>query len=218
MNDGETKNGTPKPLRLTRRDAIAKVCALLGGTSIAGQAAMLAGCEDREPAPPVGEADAGVGQFTAEQVALLDEIAETILPETTTPGAKSAGVGPFIALMVTDTYSPAEQQVFMDGLAAIDEESRSDYGRSFMELAPEQRTELAVRLDRMQFDAMQAGAEPPHYFRMIKELTVLGLFTSEAGYSEILEYAETPGRYDPCRDLGPGVRMMAGHASQIWNT
>ena len=58
----------------------------------------------------------GVGIFTAADVALLDEIAETILPETSTPGAKAAKTGAFMALMVTEAYTDANQQVFRDGL------------------------------------------------------------------------------------------------------
>ena len=69
-----------------------------------------------------------VGQFSAADVALLDEVAETILPRTKTPGAKDAGTGPFIALMVTDTYKPRDQQMFRDGLRALDAASQKQGG------------------------------------------------------------------------------------------
>ena len=67
----------------------------------------------------------GVGAFTAADVALLDEIADTILPETSTPGAKAASTGAFMALMVTDVYTDANQQVFRDGMTALDAACRA---------------------------------------------------------------------------------------------
>jgi len=97
---------------MTRRDAVQRVVALMGGLALAGGEQLEAFSFD---AAAYDQAMAeGVGAFTAADVALLDEIAETILPETTTPGAKAARTGAFMALMVTDAYSDANQQVFRD--------------------------------------------------------------------------------------------------------
>jgi len=208
---------TTRPALWTRREAILKASALLGGTALVGQAAMLAGCGREETAAPAVGAEPRDGLFSERELELLAGMAETILPETATPGANAAGVGPFIALIVTDCYSPAEQRVFMDGLAAIDDACRETYGEDFVALAPAERLAIAERLDREQYDAMQASAdgEPVHYFRMFKELTVVGFFTSEAAYTNVLEYVETPGRYETCRELGPDVRMHANHGASV---
>ncbi len=208
-----------KPLLWTRREAIFKAGAMLGGTALVGQSLMLAGCEREEPASEEPPADQPAGLFSEADVEKLAEIAETILPETATPGAKAAGVGPFIALMVADTYSPDEQRVFRDGLAAIDEVSQQAHGSDFLDLSAEQRLQIAERLDQEQYDSARGGRDgPPHYFRMLKELTVLGLFTSEVAYRDVLEWVETPTRYDGNRDLTPEVRMFAGHGSSPFNT
>ena len=111
MNDDKRQ-----PALWTRRDVIARVSAMLGGATLVGQAAMLAACSDEEPAAPAGPT---TGLFTAEDIELLDDIAETILPETETPGARAAGVGAFIAVMVNDAYSPDEQDIFMAGLELL---------------------------------------------------------------------------------------------------
>jgi hypothetical protein len=210
---------------MTRREAILRASAVLGGTALIGQAAMLAGCGRQQAAAPEAgtNADDGTarqqGLFSDAELELLAEIAETILPETATPGAKAAGVGPFIAVMVSDCYSPEEQATFRAGLATIDRVCRELHGDRFVGLSPDERLATAERLDREQFDAMQnRGDESAHYFRMLKELTVLGYFTSELAYQSVLEYAETPGRYETCRDFDPDVRMQAGHASSIFNT
>lgn len=208
---------TPSKL-ITRREAILRVSAMLGGVALVGQGAMLAGCAR---SPQSGEApaddDAPGGDealFSDKEIALLDEIAETILPATDTPGAKAAGVGPFMALMVIDCYYPAEQEIFKDGMQAIDRQSTEVYGGDFMSAAPAQRLALLESLDAEQLAWMQSKTEdaPAHYFRMMKELALLGYFTSEIGYNQAMRYAETPGRFDPCVPYEPGEKTWAQHA------
>jgi hypothetical protein len=191
---------------LTRREAIRRVSALLGGAALIGQSAWLSGCAT---APR-----AGGRLFTATDVALLDEIADTILPDTKTPGAKAAGVGAFIALMVEDTYDPGEQRIFLDGLETLEHESQKQNGAGFIATSPAQRRMLLERLDREAIDYMrQPGAnDRPHYFRLIKELTLLGYFTSEVGYTQAMRYVETPGRFDPCITYTAGEKAWAPHA------
>jgi hypothetical protein len=191
---------------LSRREAIRRVSALLGGVTVIGQSAWLSGCTTAARSP--------ANLFTAADVVLLDEIADTILPETKTPGAKAAGVGAFIATMVTDTYDPREQRLFLDGVATLEDESRAQNGGGFMASSPAQRVALLERLDREALEYMRRpGAEGrPHYFRMIKELTLLGYFTSEIGCTQAQRYMETPGRFDPAVTYTAGEKAWAGHA------
>lgn len=202
-----------RPL-ISRRDAILRVGAMLGGVALVGQTAMLAGC-GRESAEDAAEPKSA-GLFTQGDTELLDEVAETILPETNTPGAKAAGVGPFMAMMVTDCYDEGEQKIFVDGLAKVDESCNDMHGVAFMAATPAQRTSLLEQLDKEQFETMRArtdGADSPaHYFRMMKELALLGYFTSEIGYTQAMRYAETPGRFDPCVPYEPGEKAWAPHA------
>src|SRR5919108_2922408 len=108
---------TPTDELITRREAIARVSALLGGTALVAQSALLTGCASADVQP------VALGQlFTASDLALLDELAETILPETSTPGAKAARVGPFVALMVAESYKARDQQIFADGLRELERE------------------------------------------------------------------------------------------------
>jgi hypothetical protein len=191
---------------VTRREAIRRVSALLGGAALIGQSAWLTGC-----------ASLAAGSrplFSDSDVALLDEIAETILPETKTPGAKAAGVGPFMALMVADAYDPREQAVFREGLETLERESRRQNGGGFMASSPAQRLALLERLDLEAIEYMsRPGADArPHYFRMMKELAMLGYFTSEIGYTQAMRYAETPGRWEPSIPYVAGDRAWAPHA------
>jgi hypothetical protein len=194
-----------QPELLTRREAILRVSAMFGGVALVGQAAMLAGARR-------SEAQALDALFTDADVALLDEIAETILPETDTPGAKAAAVGPFMAMMVTDVYYDNDQEVFAAGLRDVDERCRAANGADFMAASSDQRLALLEELDAEQHEYMAGDPEPAHYFRMMKELALLGYFTSEIGYTQAMRYAETPGRFDPCVEYEPGEKIWARHA------
>jgi Gluconate 2-dehydrogenase subunit 3 len=190
---------------VTRREAIRRVSALFGGAVLVGQSAWLTGCATgRRSSDLLSETD----------VVLLDEIADTILPATKTPGAKAAGVGPFIAVMVRDTYDPGEQRTFLDGLETLERESQLQNGGGFMASSPAQRVALLERIDRETIDYLRqpGNADRPHYFRMIKELTLLGYFTSEIGYTQAMRYAETPGRFDPAITYAAGDKAWAPHA------
>jgi hypothetical protein len=221
---------------INRREAIRRVSALLGGVAFVGGNSLLAAVEKVNSA-----VEQIPGKFSAQDVAYLDEIAETILPATKTPGAKAAKTGAFMALMVTDCYSPAEQKVFLDGMRKVDEAMRKANNVSFMAASPQQRLAVLTSFDHEQkrvMDAREAAErnrkglspvaenvpgtplvaaeplspEPAHYFRMMKELALLGFFTSKIGCSEALRYVEAPGRFDPCIPYTPGEPAWAAHA------
>src|SRR6267143_2714584 len=190
---------------INRREAIKRVTALLGGVVFVGSGDLLTAVQHAHARAATSHAP--VGTFSAQDVALLDEVADTILPETKTPGAKAAHTGPFMALMVTDTYADPEQTIFRDGISKLNE-------ASFMAATPPQRLALLEKLDREQkayMDTRARGA-PPHYCRLRKELTLLGYFTSEIGCTQAMRYRETPGRFDPCTPYTPGETAWAGHA------
>lgn len=197
---------------ITRREAILRVSAMFGGVALIGQSAMLAGCA----AQPAGEADKATGAalFRQSDIELFDEIAETILPETSTPGAKAARVGPFVAMMVDEVYYENDQQIFVEGIADLQTRCLQSYGAHFRIVTAAQRLELLEKLDAEQHAYMQSRDDdtPVHYFRMVKELTLLGYFTSEIGYTQAMRYVETPGQYDPCVPYTAGEKSWARHA------
>lgn len=197
---------------ISRREAIFRVSAMLGGVALVGQSAMLAGCTTQPSGDKIVSAPNSL--FKKGDVTLLDEIADTILPETSTPGAKAAGVGPFIEMMVVDTYYEGDQQIVRDGLNSLQALCLQSYGAHFQIVSAAQRLTLVEKLDAEQHHYMQTREDgaPVHYFRMLKELTLLGYFTSEIGYAQAMRYAETPGRYDPCAPYSPGDKSWADHA------
>ncbi len=203
---------TPPTEQLTgmdRREAIRRVSALLGSAALIGGSAIVQACQtERKPgAKPAGT-------FTDADVGFLDEVAETILPATKTPGAKAAMVGSFMTVMVTDCYDEKDQKIFRDGMKALDDVCQAAHKTSFVKATPEQRLALLEGLDKEQKTYQDAKKEddPNHYFRMMKELTLLGYFTSEIGMTQAMRYRETPGRFDPCVPYTKGETIWAGHA------
>ena len=221
---------------ITRREAVMRVSLLLGGVALVGGSALITGCRNTENygAP-----------FTTDEVALLDEVADTILPPTTTPGAKAAKTGAFMAKMVYDSYHPDDQKIFREGMGKLDDITKRVYNVTFMKASPDQRLAILTLLDREQRSISQAREDafrkkslayltdqrkeaapgsdvgaataatattPTHYFRMMKELALLGYFTSEIGCTVAQRYAETPGAYNPCAPYTPGEKSWAPHA------
>ena len=177
---------------MNRRDALSRVALILGGT-IVGANIFLEGCKPADKKQITGV------DFQPEDIAYLDEIADTILPTTaSSPGAKAAAVGTFMTVMVKDCYDEKEQKIFIDGMNKIHEASKKKHDKDFMESSPQQRHDLLVELDKEQKEhsTNKKKEDPAHYFRMIKELTLLGYFTSEIGATKALRYVESPGRYD----------------------
>jgi len=187
---------------MNRREAIERVALLMGGAVI-GAEFFVSGCKSTNQ-----KVD---DLFDQDHVAYMDEIADTILPTTSTPGAKAAKVGSFMAVMVKDCYTPEDQKTFMEGLNKINDASKSKYGKKFLEADPKQRTELLTALDKEQKDysKTQKPDQPNHYFRMMKELTLLGYFTSEIGCTKALRYVPVPGRYDGCIPYKKGDKAWA---------
>jgi hypothetical protein len=176
-----------------RREALQRVGVILGGTVI-GAELFLSGCKNEEK--KTGEA----GAFSSDDVALLDEVAETIIPTTDSPGAKAAQVGTFMTVMVNDCYEEKNQKAFHQGITTLNDASEKKFKTSFMKATAEQKHELLVELDKEQREYQKSKDKdaPPHYFRMMKELTLLGYFTSEVGATKALRYVPVPGRYEGC--------------------
>jgi hypothetical protein len=106
------------------------------------------------PVARIPQKNIGAGglNFTNDDVAFLDEVSETILPATDSPGAKDAKVGEFMTRIVKDCYTPADQKIFTDGIQKLNEASKQKSGKYFMDATPEQRHDLLVDLDKEQKD------------------------------------------------------------------
>jgi len=175
---------------MNRREALERV-AILTGAAVIGGEFFLTGCK-RNPKQVNS-------LFNEDQVAFMNEAGDTILPATKTPGAKAANVGGFMAIFVQDCYSPEDQQVFLKGLTTLDAEANKMFGKKFMDCDPKQRLDLLTTLDKGQKTESKQLPKPGtqyQYYAMLKQLTLLGYFTSEIGCTKALRYVEVPGHFD----------------------
>ena len=201
--------------------------AVVTGGAVIGSEFLLEGCKNPSSTTSVG--------FTDDDIAFLNEVAETILPATQSPGAKAANVGQFMTVAVNDCYEETDQKTFHEGMQKLKDACKKMHGSSFMSVDAEQRHELLIVLDKEakdyqkkkdDFDKIQHEKEleewsngnskftkeqmPSHYFTMMKQLTLWGFFTSEKGINEALKYVPVPGRFDGCIDYKKGDKIMVG--------
>ncbi len=187
---------------MNRRDALSRVALILGGTVI-GAEAFLSGCKTKKYGESLN--------FSPDDIAYLDEVAETILPATDTPGAKDAKVGEFMAVIVRDCYDEKDQKTFLEGMKKLEDASKKKNNKTFMESTAEERHNLLVDLDKEanEYKKNKKGDDPSHYFSLMKQLTLWGYFTSEPGATKALRYVPVPGRYEGCIPYNKGDRAWA---------
>jgi hypothetical protein len=187
---------------MDRRELLKMIAALTGGAVIGGEV-FLTGCHNPDKVSDT---------FSPDDIAFLDEIAETILPQTSTAGAKAAKVGTFITVMVNDCYKKEDQQAFHAGLSKLNEACEKMHGCNFMKATPEQRKALLISLDKERGDYQKnkKPGDPTHYFQYMKQLTILGYFTSEQGRKSTLRYVPVPGKFQGIIDYKKGDKAFAG--------
>lgn len=190
---------------MDRREAI-KRTALLLGVSVVGAELFLTGCGNKQ------EGDSLL--FNSSDLLLLDEIGETILPESDrSPGAKAAKIGLFMTGMVSECYDEEDQKIFTDGLVELNKRCQTSYNKDFVGLAEEERVAVLTIYDQEAGQWQKEGRT--HFYALIKQLTILGYFTSEIGVTQALRYQPVPGSYDGCVPHKEGTPAWFGPLSSI---
>lgn len=191
---------------MERRELL-KFIAAATGVAVVGGEFLLSGCNNENAGTSATFSDA--------DIALLDEVGEVIIPTTSTPGAKAAEIGKFMKTIVTDCGTEKQQQSFMAGIPKLKEACKKLNGKDFMECNADEKKAFVLSLEKEAKDynakndadnkaaadkAKAAGQEyennPPHYYSLIKQLTLWGYFTSEVGATKQLRNVPVPGKYD----------------------
>lgn len=177
---------------MTRREAVKTTGVLLSGILITSTGLTACKGDTRK---------LGAGVLSAEDQALVEEIADTLLPTTAnSPGAKAAGVGPVINLLLTDCREAAEQRRVVDGLKQF----RSTVGDHFASMSQTDRENWLRRID-----AEAKATNDQHYFASLRELSLQAYFSSEIGATKALRYVMTPGKWVGCVPLERGQPAWA---------
>ncbi len=144
--------------------------------------------------------------YSATDEEILGEFSEIILPTTAkSPGAKAAGVGVLIPLIIKDCFPPNLQNLFKNGFEDMLAQCKTKFNKEFLSLNAEEKTQL---MNALKQDAIDNNKEPS-FFLIARDLTILGYFSSEIGCTMAREYLPIPGRYDGNTDYKPDQKAWA---------
>ncbi|HLO43350.1 MAG TPA: gluconate 2-dehydrogenase subunit 3 family protein [Leadbetterella sp.] len=179
---------------MKRRELIKNVALMMGGALSAPTLMAMDNWENALKPQVVGAAFS----LTETQRKIVAEIAELIIPKTDTPGAKDVGVPGFIEMMLNDCYKAPEQQSFVEGLTSMERVK-------FLELNTDERRGVLKLLEQ---ETKKVSGKITPFWRLMKELTLLGYFTSEAGIQSSFEYVQVPGKLENIK-INPGQKSYA---------
>jgi hypothetical protein len=213
------------------RRSLLKIIAVVTGTAVVAGDTLLVGCKSKT------DAGGAALKFSEGDVTLLNDIADTIIPDTPdSPGAKAAKVGQFMETQVADCYTTKQQAAFTKGIATFKEVCLKNNKKAFTELtAPEKIAFLKAmeqeaktynaerdKKDAVAYEAWQKEnakkpyaeqkeleGEPSHYYSMFKQLTLFGYFTSEIGQTKALNFLPVPGKFDGAYPYKKGDKAWA---------
>ena len=182
---------------MNRREALKSVSIILG-TSIIGAEAFLTACVNSNSS----------FSLSADDLILLNEIGETILPKSDTPGAREADVADFMNTIVADFYSSTEQKTFKSGIKQINKMSYDQFNSDFTSLTNENRNTLIMDLEKQAQKHYSANETTEHFYIMIKQLTIWGYLSSEVTAKQAFIFAPLIEKYQGSIDYGKGDKIV----------
>ncbi|MBV7480068.1 MULTISPECIES: gluconate 2-dehydrogenase subunit 3 family protein [unclassified Pseudomonas] len=201
---------------MLRRHFLANTCALLGGITASGLVNALAGSDKQSLTFPLN----------SHQAQLCSVLSDIVIPRTDTPGAVDANVPNFIESVVSDWYTHRERTIFLDGLTELDEYCLNKFGTSFLNSSSAQQLACLQDAETVAQAYTKAHPQPvtpatlmgkgaidqeAPFFTKLKELVVVGYYTSEAASNTEMQYLPVPGRYD-----GEATLQANGGRQYIW--
>jgi len=182
---------------MKRRDAIKRTALLMGyAVSASAIAGVMSGCQADTKTPidlwkPT--------TFSEVQINTIREAAERIVPATDgIVGAKDVLVERFVDSMAS-TYRQKDVSSFKQQLDKLEADAKATHNKSFASLENDQMDEMITAIMN-RAKAEQKSGEPSFFFQL-KEVVLLGYFTSEKVGTEVLNYDPVPTKYEGCIDL-----------------
>ncbi len=182
---------------MERRDAIKYTAFFMGATLSASTiSAIIEGCTvdtSSTWAPSF---------FSTGEIDFIREIGETILPKTSTPGAKDAMVDRFLDTVRPLRFSKEENEKFKAGINGLMEQAKKDLGKDFVKATPDQKLEWVNTLDKNSFDAVKGKPDMPEdekpFYLSLKSQILGGYFSAEIVAKDFFAFDPIPGKYEPC--------------------
>lgn len=159
---------------MNRRELIKNIAFVSGGLFI-GSSFLFSSCKNE---------NAGSQTISTDLLAILNEVAETIIPETDTPGAKTTKVAEFINKIFQDIYTDQEQNDFIAALKMINDKAKEKMGDEFIKLSSPKRAELINSIK----NPKDKG------FLAVYQMVLYSYLTSEKGMQASFRYLPVPGK------------------------
>jgi len=145
-------------------------------------------------------------EFSADDEALLAEIAATIIPQTDTPGAKEVGSHLFVLKMVDDCYEKEDQEQFVEGFKKFQKSTRQRFNKSFAACTNKQKKQMLQAIE----DKESFPPEVSAFYKIMKEKTIQGYMTSKYVVMDIMKYEMIPSvpynGYHPVKNISTDGR------------
>jgi hypothetical protein len=183
-------NSEVNPTNLERRDLLKGLAVVLG-------AAISPACQ-RAAEVPAAQRMAGVARWSLEQRAIAHRCADLIMPATDTPSALAVGVGEFMDYVASVWLQQSELDELLVGLNGLQEEAQRQYAKNFVDLSEMEQVQLLTQMETAS-SVLNASSQEElrsKVFARLKELTVVGYYSSEVGAKQERVYVPMPGRYD----------------------
>jgi len=176
---------------LDRREMIHGLVALFGAGTVAG-------CSNDDAA--VRKVEAAFGNaFSKWERALLNRVADIIIPQTDTPGALAAGVTEKMELVLGSWMVPDAKESWLQGLSEVHSSLNKIENNLFLENKPGKQVASVKALDQKAFASNPSGQQSPFTaFRRLKNEIATAYYLSEVGATQELRYEQIPGEWRSC--------------------
>ncbi len=192
--------------KLNRREILERMAAVTGG---AVSLTVLAACDGGVTVPETTES-LDLRALNSAQLDLVGDIADMIIPDTETLGAKSVNVHFLVDELAANWMTSQDKESFLAALTELDERITAEQGSRFSDLDMAGKARVMDQLGAEMVAAGQGGQvlgditnsddleTRKHIYLELRELIIFGYYTSEVGASEELIYDPIPGEYRGC--------------------
>ena len=189
---------------ISRREAIKKAAMVFGGVLTTPAAlTILQGCSSNVRAQ--------MSTFTDAERATIDIIADIIIPTTDTPGATEAGAVQLMEDILFAVQSEDNRNDFLDKLEGFMQDAEEELGTSFITATPEEQLGYVTKVHDEAFAGELDWDGPKPFMWQMKEGIVHTYFGTEVGMTQVHQYIQVPGRYEPCVPFSE-----AGEGNKVW--
>jgi hypothetical protein len=140
-----------------------------------------------------------------DQEKMLAELVETIIPATSTPGAKELSAHSFTLIMMDDCYSKADQTRWINGMKDFEAACRKMNGQSFQKSTVPQRDALLTAMEAKKDDK----EDMVFFYRTVKRLTIHAYTSSKYFLTNVNIYELVPARFKGCVPVKPVTHRLA---------